>query len=133
MGLGTEDLSFCGLVLNAVEPDDEQALYAEVVGRTSDSVHAGYLCWKIRQAQKGKIPVGPRQSRRSAGDGGDAQAAQDHKVLPLRMDTELVAKLDEARERLGLKSRMDLFRRALHSYLAAAGETEVAALFAAEA
>jgi len=110
-----------------------QAKYLEVVGRPTSSSDSAYLVWKIRQAQKGKIPVGPRQGRRAVGEGGDARAAQDHKVLPLRMDTELVAKLDEARERLGLKSRMDLFRRALHSYLAAAGETEVAALFAAEA
>jgi Tfp pilus assembly PilM family ATPase len=38
--------------------------------------------------------------------------------------------MDEARVRLGLKSRMDLIRRALHAYLDQAGEREVAALFA---
>ena len=32
--------------------------------------------------------------------------------------------------RLGLKSRMELFREALHAYLDGVGETEVAALFA---
>ena len=59
--------------------------------------------------------------------------AVDFKVLPLRMEAELVAQLDEARERLGLKSRMDLFRRSLHAYLLEAGEVRVAEMFAAEA
>jgi len=57
----------------------------------------------------------------------------DFKVLPLRMEADLVAQLDEARERLGLKSRMELFRRALHAFLGEQGEAEIAALFAAEA
>ena len=103
-----------------------QARYLEAVGRPTGSDDSAYLIWKIRQAEKGKIPVGPRPERRAAVD------AQEHRVLPLRMDAELVARLDEARERLGLKSRMDLFRRALQSYLSTAGEHEVAALFALE-
>ena len=49
------------------------------------------------------------------------------------METELVEQLDNARERMGLKSRMDLFRAALHAYLDGQGEGEVAALFAPEA
>jgi len=36
------------------------------------------------------------------------------------------------RERLGLKSRMDLFRRSLHAYLLDVGEVRVAELFAPE-
>ncbi|MCG8556566.1 MAG: ribbon-helix-helix protein, CopG family [Proteobacteria bacterium] len=51
------------------------------------------------------------------------------KVLPLRMEAEIVARVDEARERLGLKTRMDLFRKSLADYLTAAGEHEVAQLF----
>jgi hypothetical protein len=77
---------------------------------------ASYLIWKIRQAEKGRIPVGPR-SRSADGETGE------FKVLPLRMEAELVAKLDEARERLGLKSRMELFRRALGSGSASASTT----------
>lgn len=49
------------------------------------------------------------------------------------MESSLVAELDEARQRLGLKSRMDLFRRALHAYLLEAGEVRVAELFTGEA
>jgi len=105
-----------------------QALHLELIGRPTSSSDKAYLVWRLRQAQKGKIPVGRREPHRAT-----TAEPQDHKVLPLRMEAELVAKLDEARERLGLKSRMDLFRRALHGYLAAAGEHDVAALFAPEA
>lgn len=95
-----------------------QALYAEVTGRQTCSVHRNSLIYRIRQAQKGGVPLGPRASRRQ--DGGKA------KVLPLRMEASLVHRLDEARLRLGLRSRMDLIRTALQSCLAAAGETELA-------
>jgi len=30
-----------------------------------------YLVWKIRQAQKGRIPVGPRGTRRADGEAPD--------------------------------------------------------------
>ena len=104
-----------------------QERYREVVGRDTSSSNAGYLKWKIRQAEKGRIPVGPRRTRRADGE------APDFKVLPLRMEAELVTQLDEARERLGLASRMDLFRRSLHAFLLEAGEVRVAELFAPEA
>ena len=101
-----------------------QARYAEVVGRPTSSVHAGYLKWKIREAQKGRIPVGPRRNTHREG--------VEFKVLPLRMEAALVEQLDAARKRQGLRSRMDLIRRALQAFLAAAGEAEVAALLATE-
>ena len=56
----------------------------------------------------------------------------EFKVLPLRMEAALVEQLDAARKRQGLRSRMDLIRRALQAFLAAAGEAEVAALLATE-
>ena len=107
--------------------EELQARYLEKVGRPTGSANAGYLKWKIRQAEKGAITVGPVQRRH--GDG----PAPDFKVLPLRMETDLVTQLDEARERLGLGSRMDLFRRSLHAFLLEAGEGKVAELFAPEA
>jgi hypothetical protein len=103
-----------------------QTRYVEVVGRPTGSSSKPYLIWKVRQAEKGKIPVGPRATKSSDGE------AVEFKVLPLRMEADLVAKLDEARERLGLKSRMELFRRALGVYLEGVGEAEVGALFGAE-
>jgi len=112
--------------LSKLSVPELQALYVEVLGRGTSSANKRYLIWKIREAQRGRVPVGPRRGRR--GDG----PAPEHKVLPLRMEAEQVARLDEARSRLGLKSRMDLFRRALHAYLEAQGEQEVAALFATE-
>ena len=105
-----------------------QARYLEVVQRPTSSEHRRYLVWKIREAQKGRIPVGPRGNARRA-DGEPL----DFKVLPLRMEADLVAKLDEARERLGLKSRMELLRRSIHLFLAREGEADVAALFAPKA
>ena len=68
--------------------------------------------------------MGPVQRRH--GDG----PPPDFKALPLCMEAELVTQLDEARERLGLGSRMELFRRSLHAFLLEAGEVRVAELFA---
>lgn len=94
--------------------------YREVVGRETSSHDAGYLKWKIRQAEKGRIAVGPVQRRH--GDG----PPPNFKVLPLRMEAELVAQLDEARVRLGLNSRTEFFRQAISTYLADKGETDLA-------
>lgn len=116
-----------GTPLRDLSVEELQALYQEKVGRPTGSANIGYLKWKIRQAEKGRITVGPIQRRH--GDG----PPPDYKVLPLRMETDLVTQLDEARERLGLGSRMDLFRRSLHAYLLEAGEVRVAELFAHEA
>jgi hypothetical protein len=100
-----------------------QVRYAEVVGRSTGSSNKSYLIWKIQQAQKGKVPVGPRQQRQASNGGS---TSQNFKVLPLRMETSLVAQLDEAWERLGMKSRTELIRRALCAYLATCGESEIA-------
>ena len=101
-----------------------QARYVEVVGRPTGSTNKAYLVWKIREAQKGRIPVGPRKNTHREG--------VEYKVLPLRMEAAVVAQLDAARRRQGLRSRMDLIRRALQAFLAQAGEAEVAALLASE-
>ena len=49
-----------------------QALYLDKVGRPTDSVHRNYLTWKIREAEKGRITVGP--ARAKAGTGSRAAA-----------------------------------------------------------
>jgi hypothetical protein len=99
-----------------------QARYLNVVGRSTGSSNKAYLVWKLREAQKGRIPIGPRKSTQ--------RDDVTFKILPLRMEATIVDKLDEAWKRHGLHSRMDLFRKSLHDYLAGAGETEVAALLA---
>lgn len=117
--------------LSKLSVDELQARYAELFGRTTDSVHVGYLRWRISQAEKGKIPVGPRPRCQARGEEcGEPLPPQDFKVLPLRLEVSLVGKLDEAWARLGLRSRTELIRRALHAYLAGAGEQEVAVLLA---
>ncbi len=99
-----------------------QARYREVVGRDTGSSNSRYLAWRIREAQQGRIPVGPRKSAHREG--------VTIKVLPLRMESELVDKLDEAWKRQGLRSRMDLFRKSLQAFLENAGEANVAAMLA---
>ena len=98
-----------------------QARYLDVVGRPTQSTNAAYLVWKIREAQKGRITIGPRRNARREG--------VTFKVLPLRLEADLVAELDEAWRRQGLPSRMELIRRALQSFAATTGETALAALF----
>ena len=108
--------------LTKLEVPELQARYLEVVGRPTGSDNKAYLIWKIREAQKGRIPVGPRKSAHREG--------VTFKVLPLRMESDLVDKLDEAWRRQGLHSRMDLFRKSLQAFLANAGEADVAAMLA---
>lgn len=110
---------------DGVRPQDldvEQlrARYLDVVGRGTGSHDKRYLIWKIRQAQQGKVPVGPL-GRRQPGE-----APVEHKVLPLRMPAETVEALDDVWRRRGLKSRMDLFRHALDQYLTGLGEEAAA-------
>ena len=109
--------------LSKLSVDALRAIHLELIGRASASSSKRYLVWRVRQAQKGRVTTGPIQRR-------DPGESTDYKVLPLRMEADLVAQLDEARERLGLRTRMDLFRRALAAYLGEQGEAEVAALFA---
>jgi len=113
--------------LTKLSVEELQQLYTEVVGRDTGSSDRRYLIWKIREAKKGRIKTGPLRRRYADGE------APDMKVLPLRIEAEIVARLDEARERLGLKTRMDLFRKLLADYLTAAGEHEVAKLFTEQA
>lgn len=107
-------------ILTKLDVDTLRDRYNEIVGRPIGSTDKRYLIWKIHQAQKGKIPVGPIPGRRGDGIG------RDYKVLPVRMEADLVEKIDEAWKRQGLNSRMQLFRQALSTYLAGKGETELA-------
>jgi hypothetical protein len=88
-----------------------QAVYREVVGRETQSSNSAYLVWKLRQAQKGRIRVGPIDPR-APGD------AADVKVLPLRMTAAEVEALDEAWRRLGFKSRTAMIRAVIATYAA---------------
>ena len=99
-----------------------QARYLEVVGRPTGSISKAYMVWKIREAQKGRIPLGLRKNAHREG--------VTFKVLPLRMESAVVDKLDEAWRSRGIKNRMEFFRGALGSYLKQLGAEDAAALFA---
>ena len=86
-------------------------MYREVVGRETRSSDSAYLVWKLRQAEKGRIRVGPI-ARRAPGE------AADVKVLPLRMTAAEVAALDAGWRRLGFKSRTAMIRKAIEIMLA---------------
>ena len=71
---------------------------------------------------------GSEVNRAPHNDGGGERRRGGYQVLPVRMESEVVLRLDESWRRLGLRNRMDLFRRALGAYLVNAGEHDVAAL-----
>jgi hypothetical protein len=111
--------------LTRLEVPELQARYLEVVGRPTGSTNKAYMVWKIREAQKGHIPVGPRKNAHREG--------VTFKVLPLRMEAATVDKLDEAWRSRGIKNRMEFFRGALGHYLKELGAEDAAALFANDA
>ena len=103
--------------------EELQTKYLEVVGRSTGSDDRRYLIWKIREAEKGRIPVGPRKTRERNGEPVDV------KILPLRLEAEVVERMDEAWRTRGIKNRMEFFRRALGHYISHLGAEEAAALF----
>jgi hypothetical protein len=107
--------------LTRLDVPELQARYLEVVGRPTGSTNKAYMIWKIREAQKGRIPVGPRKNAHREG--------VTFKVLPLRLEAVVVDKLDEAWRSRGIKNRMEFFRGALCHYLKELGAEDAAALF----
>jgi hypothetical protein len=104
--------------------EELQQKYLDVVGRPTDSVARAYLIWKVREAEKGRITVGPLKSR--ARDGQPL----DVKILPLRLEADVADKMDEAWRAKGIKNRMEFFRGAIGVYLTQLGASDVATLFA---
>lgn len=109
----------------AMSIEELQTAYAATVGRPTGSADRRYLVWKIREAEKGRVPIGPRETRTA-----DQHAATNTKILPLRLGNAAVEALDGAWRGRGLKSRMELFRRALGHYLRHIGDRAAAAHFA---
>lgn len=106
--------------------EELQTKYLEVVGRSTGSDDRRYLIWKIREAEKGRINVGPRKTRAHDGE------PLDVKILPLRLEADVADKMDEAWRAKGIKNRMEFFRGAIGHYLAHLGARDAAALFAKE-
>ena len=103
--------------------EELQTKYIEVVGRSTGSDDRRYLIWKIREAEKGRINVGPRKTRARDGE------PLDVKILPLRLEADVADKMDEAWRAKGIKNRMEFFRGAIGHYLAHLGARDAAALF----
>ncbi len=101
--------------------EELQAMYLATVGRPSSSRHPAYLQWKIREAERGRVPVGPRKVYTRQGDPVEVR------VLPLRLEAATVAAIDEAWRERGMKTRMEFLRRALGHYLEHLGASEAAA------
>jgi hypothetical protein len=107
--------------------EELQAMYQQKVGRPTGSTDKAYLIWKIREAEKGRIPIGPRETRSP-----DQQGATDVRILPLRLDVNAVEQMDAAWRAHGMKTRMEFFRRALGHYLEHIGAHDAAVLFGPE-
>jgi hypothetical protein len=103
--------------------EELQTMYLDVVQRPSGSSDRRYLIWKIREAEKGRINVGPRKTRARDGE------PLDVKILPLRLEADVADKMDEAWRAKGIKNRMEFFRGAIGHYLAHLGARDAAALF----
>jgi hypothetical protein len=103
--------------------EELQTKYLEVVGRSTGSDDRRYLIWKIREAEKGRINVGPRKTRARDGE------PLDVKILPLRLEADVADKMDEAWRAKGIKNRMEFFRGAIGHYLGHLGARDAAALF----
>ena len=89
--------------------DAWRAKYLEIVGRITERSNVPYIRWKIRQAERGLVTVGPIASRPRTSNGEEA----DIKVLPLRMGAESVAEMDAAWREHGFKNRTDFLRHAI--------------------
>jgi hypothetical protein len=109
---------------SAMSIEELQAKYLEVVGRATGSSDRGYLIWKIREAEKGRVTVGPRQARTTEGNPDEA------KTLPLRLDAPAITAMDAAWRQQGIPSRTEFLRRAIGHYLGHLGATDAAVLFA---
>ena len=86
-----------------------RSLYAELLGKETVSQSKAYLVWRVRQAQNGKLPARVTKPERAE--------PRDFKVLPLRLEADFVAQIDEAWKRMGLRSRTELFRRAVGEFM----------------
>jgi hypothetical protein len=98
-----------------------KAKYLEVVGRETGSSDRAYLIWKIREAESGRVPVGPRK----------VHAAGDMTTLPFRIPTAASEAMDEAWRARGVKSRNRFLQDAVAHYLAHLGDAVAAEQFSA--
>ncbi|MEI2637428.1 MAG: ribbon-helix-helix domain-containing protein [Microthrixaceae bacterium] len=103
--------------------EELQAKYLEAVGRATGSDDRRYLDLEIPRGREGPHPGRPAQDARAQ------RRARRRGDPPLRLEAEVVERMDEAWRTRGIKNRMEFFRRALGHYLSHLGADEAAALF----
>jgi hypothetical protein len=86
--------------------EELQALYLQTVGRATTSQHMGYLRWKIGEAKKGHVTVGPVTARAK-------RASGERQVLPLSLLRETTKLLDAACDAAGFKTRSAMIRQSM--------------------
>jgi len=104
--------------LTKLTVEELQQRYLQEVGRPTESDNRAYLIWKLRQARKGKIRIGPARERKH--EPGTTQ------VVPLTLPRESVAALDEVVGRTSFINRSAFLRRAIHDLLEHQGFASVA-------
>ena len=95
-----------------VSLEDLKQRYTAVVGRASSSDNRAYLIWRIREAEKGRLKPGPRAARAKA-------ETTPTRIVPLRLTTELLARIDAECARDQIPSRTEFLRRVIDAYLPA--------------
>ena len=105
--------------------EELRTLYEQKIGRATSSTDKPYLIWKLTQAEKGKIRVGPVVH----GQRLEGSFAGNDRTLPLTMTAAAVAAIDAAWPRAGFTSRMSFMRAAIRELLVRRGETKAAAHF----
>jgi hypothetical protein len=108
--------------ISKLSVEELRAKHLELLGRETKSSNRTYLVWRVSQAAKGKIPTGPRARRANAGP---------HKVLPMRVPEAAVEPLKDVQKKLGIRSRNEMFNRAMAAFLINAGDRDLAKEFGA--
>jgi hypothetical protein len=95
-----------------------RALYLETLGRPTESDNRTYLIWKIREAEKGNVPIGP--TTRKLFEGPTI-------MVTMKFEEAFVDELDAAGEHDGFKARLAYLRDLIGKGLEVRGRPELAA------
>lgn len=95
--MATEALGTRRLLRGAVVSGGPRSL--NHAARPSFSRNSAYLQWRIREAERGRVPVGPREMLKRQGEPVEVR------VLPLRLEAQTVGAIGLTWWQCGLKTR----------------------------
>lgn len=101
--------------------EELRRMYEEKIGRPTGSDDRGYLIWKLREAEKGRIAIGPVKRR--------AMTEEPTIPITLRLPTSLAEQADAAWRRRNYRSRVHLIELSIGLGLKKLGEAELGAAF----